>query len=189
MRHPKIKQYAAIGRRKCSVARAFMVENELKDSPSTILVNSRALTEFFQSTSVAQKAIFPLSLLKITNRFNFKITVKGGGYTGQAGAISLAIARALVKYEQTSPQIEKIEPPSIKEEEPQKLSEDSTGLAVALEGVLGIESTSLESTDSEQLTWKKILRRRGCLTRDSRKVQRKLYAKVKARRLKQYSKR
>lgn len=90
-----MKQYLSYstGRRKTSVARVFM-----KKGKGNIIVNNKEFKEIF--TRIDHETII-LSPLKVTNSedsFDFKITVKGGGISGQADAIRLGIARALVEY-------------------------------------------------------------------------------------------
>lgn len=84
----------ATGRRKTSVAVAV-----LKQNSTDIIVNGRNIEEYFSGNLVQkQEAISPLLVTNLKNKIGFEIEVKGGGITGQAGAIKLAIARALVEY-------------------------------------------------------------------------------------------
>ncbi len=88
------KPIMATGRRKTSVAVAF-----LKEGNGNILINGRDLDEYFGG-NLAQKheAMSPLLLTNLKSKLDIEIKVEGGGITGQAGAIKLAIARALVEY-------------------------------------------------------------------------------------------
>lgn len=85
----------ATGRRKTSVAVAV-----LKQNTTDIIINGKTIDEYF-SGNLAQKqdAMSPLLVTNLKNKIGFEIEVKGGGITGQAGAIKLAIARALVEYD------------------------------------------------------------------------------------------
>jgi small subunit ribosomal protein S9 len=80
----------ATGRRKTSVARVRLV-------PGTgrIMVNRRAFEEFFTRETGRRLAVRPLDVTEARSRFDVHVTVDGGGITGQAGAVSLGLARAL----------------------------------------------------------------------------------------------
>jgi small subunit ribosomal protein S9 len=81
-----------VGRRKSSVARVY-----LADGSGKITVNKRELTEYFPKATSRYVVEQPLKLLESMEKFDININVKGGGMTGQAGAIRLGIARALVE--------------------------------------------------------------------------------------------
>lgn len=82
----------AVGRRKAAVARVFM-----KPGSGQIIVNKRSYTDYF-SVPVHQLALTePLRILGVDQTYDLKINVNGGGIKGQAEAIRLGIARALVK--------------------------------------------------------------------------------------------
>lgn len=85
-------QYAGTGRRKTSVARIRLVPGEGK-----VIVNSRPLAEYFGKKTLEMIAKQPLVLTNTEGRFDVLAKVQGGGITGQAGAIRLGIARALLK--------------------------------------------------------------------------------------------
>ena len=89
----KGKTYLAhtVGRRKSSVARVYMAQGTGK-----ITVNHRELTDYFPKATSRYVVKQPLNLLKIDDQYDININVKGGGMTGQAGAVRLGIARALV---------------------------------------------------------------------------------------------
>jgi len=89
------KLISALGRRKTSVAVA-----KLKIDTTDIVVNGKSIDEYF-GNNILQKhnAISPLLVTNLKNKIGLEIEVKGGGITGQAGAIKLAIARALVEYD------------------------------------------------------------------------------------------
>jgi small subunit ribosomal protein S9 len=84
------------GRRKSSTARVF-----IRSGNGTITVNERPLDEFFGRETSRMIVRQPLELTKHTETFDIKVTVAGGGSTGQAGAIRLGISRALVVYDET----------------------------------------------------------------------------------------
>ena len=84
----------ATGRRKKSVARVW-----LKKGSGNIHVNGKKLLDYFKKQNL-QMAIFrPFTIVKREHEFDARCSVKGGGHTGQAGAIILGISRALVKFE------------------------------------------------------------------------------------------
>jgi small subunit ribosomal protein S9 len=84
------------GRRKSSVARVF-----LRKGTGKITVNDRPLDEFFGRETSRMIVRQPLELTKTSEQFDVIVTATGGGTTGQAGAIRLGIARALVEYDET----------------------------------------------------------------------------------------
>ena len=82
----------ALGRRKSSVARIFVTEGTGK-----ITINKRDLTEYFPSPILQFVVKQPLTLLDVAEKYDIKVNLDGGGFTGQSQALRLAIARALVK--------------------------------------------------------------------------------------------
>jgi small subunit ribosomal protein S9 len=84
------------GRRKSSTARVYM-----QPGSGQITVNERPLDEFFGRETGRMIVLQPLELVQLTSRFDIKVTVSGGGITGQAGAIRHGIARALIRYDET----------------------------------------------------------------------------------------
>ena len=82
----------AIGRRKAAVARVYVTEGNGK-----ITINKRDLTEYFPSTILQFVVKQPLALLDAVEKYDIKVNLYGGGFTGQSQAVRLAIARALVK--------------------------------------------------------------------------------------------
>ncbi len=123
----------AIGRRKTSTARVF-----LKLGTGRIVINNRDLDSYFGRETARMVVRQPLETADMVGRLDITATVRGGGTTGQAGAIRHAITRALIEYDET-----------------------------------------LRSP----------LRRAGFVTRDARKVERKVVGLHKARKAPQYSKR
>lgn len=141
----QMKQYYGTGRRKSSVARVF-----LRPGKGVIKVNQRLLDEYFGRETACMLVRQPLETVDALNRFDAYVTVTGGGISGQAGAVRLGIARALVAYDECD------------------LAEDA---------------------EPQPDSYRRKLRARGLLTRDSRRVERKKVGFRKARRKTQYSKR
>lgn len=123
----------AVGRRKTSVARIL-----LREGKGEWEVNGRALVEYFPRPWHQKRIEEPLEATETDGRFDVRVRVNGGGLTGQADAVRLALARALVAHD-----------------------EDLRG----------------------------VLREKGLLTRDARKVERKKPGRPKARKRFQFSKR
>ena len=86
-------QYYGTGRRKTSTARVF-----LRPGTGAISVNRRAFEAFFTTEALRTQIRTPLVLTETTDKFDILATVAGGGVSGQAGAVRLGIARALVTY-------------------------------------------------------------------------------------------
>jgi small subunit ribosomal protein S9 len=86
-------QYYATGRRKTSTARVF-----LRPGSGAISVNARTFDTFFTTEALRTQIRQPLVLAEVADRFDILATVAGGGVSGQAGALRLGIARALVEY-------------------------------------------------------------------------------------------
>ena len=89
------KQYYGTGRRKSSVARVFM-----RPGKGDITVNTRSLQDYFPRETALMLINKPLEVAELVDKFDFYITVRGGGISGQAGAVQLGIARALVHYDE-----------------------------------------------------------------------------------------
>jgi small subunit ribosomal protein S9 len=81
-----------IGRRKTSVARVFLNEGTGK-----IIINGKELTEYFTVPAHLKAIMQPFGVTDTEGKFDVKATIKGGGVTGQAEALRLGIARALVE--------------------------------------------------------------------------------------------
>lgn len=143
------KQYCATGRRKTSSARVF-----LKEGTGKMTVNGRSLEEFFGRETARMVVRQPLEAIDSLNKFDFIITVTGGGITGQSGAIRHGITRALMAYDEEG-----------------NVSSGDTG------------------SEDEPLSWRKVFRLAGFVTRDPRVVERKKVGLHKARKATQYSKR
>lgn len=141
------------GRRKTSVARVF-----LRPGSGNIIINTLPANDYFTNETARMVILQPLKVVDMLDKCDIKATVRGGGMSGQAGAIRLGIARALLQYDQDH-------------------EEDETGGDEAGEGGEG------------RVTFRKVLKGEGLLTRDARKVERKKAGLRKARKSVQYSKR
>jgi len=91
-----VTQYYGTGRRKSSTARVF-----LRPGSGSITVNSRTLDEYFGRETARMIVRQPLELTENLEKFDVIVTVKGGGGSGQAGAIRHGITRALMAYDET----------------------------------------------------------------------------------------
>jgi small subunit ribosomal protein S9 len=89
-------QYYGTGRRKTSTARVF-----LKAGAGNIVINQRSITEYFGRETARMVVMQPLELVEMVGKFDMYITVKGGGISGQAGAIRHGITRALMEFDET----------------------------------------------------------------------------------------
>ncbi|MEX0648782.1 MAG: 30S ribosomal protein S9 [Balneolaceae bacterium] len=79
-----------IGRRKTSTARLY-----IKEGKGSLVINSKPIDEYFKTQARINVAKLPLDVTELDGKYDIKVTVRGGGVTGQAGAVSLALARAL----------------------------------------------------------------------------------------------
>lgn len=86
----------AIGRRKSAVARVYVANGNGK-----ITVNKRDVKDYFDKGTSRYIVNQPLNLVKLADKYDLNINVVGGGTTGQAGAVRLGIARALLKIDPT----------------------------------------------------------------------------------------
>ncbi len=84
------------GRRKTSTARVYMTRGS-----GEIKVNNRPLDLFFARQTARMIVRQPLELINLTDTFDITVTVKGGGTTGQAGAIRHGLTRALMQYDES----------------------------------------------------------------------------------------
>lgn len=87
-------QFLGTGRRKSAVARVILTPGNGK-----LFINKRTIEEYFGFETLRMLAKSPLVLTETLGKYDVSVNVKGGGYTGQAGAIRHGIARALVKAE------------------------------------------------------------------------------------------
>lgn len=147
----ELKQHYGTGRRKSSTARVF-----LRPGKGEIIVNNVKLDDYFGRKTARMIVKQPLEAVDMLGKFDIYATVKGGGISGQAGAIRLGITRSLMAY-------------------------DEEGVNTDGEGGEG------EGTNDN--SFRRILRRKGYVTRDPRCVERKKVGLHKARKATQYSKR
>ena len=89
--------YMGTGRRKSSIARVRIMSGK-----GNITVNGKALDEYFGEETLKVIVRQPLTVTNTTAKYDVICTVKGGGFTGQAGAIRLGITRALLKYDEAN---------------------------------------------------------------------------------------
>lgn len=158
------KQFYGTGRRKSSVARVFIKRGE-----GNVSVNGRTMEDFFPRETARMIIRQPLEAVDMLGSFDIYATVKGGGDSGQAGAVRLGLARALVQYDEDGAM-----PKAVAK------SEDDGD-----EGEGGDEG----GEGGDDHSYRRLLRRAGLLTRDARKVERKKVGRHKARKGTQYSKR
>lgn len=90
------KQYYGTGRRKSSTARVF-----LRSGTGKITVNKRDVEAYFGRETSVMVVKQPLELLNLSDKFDLYVTVKGGGISGQAGAVRLGLTRALLEYDES----------------------------------------------------------------------------------------
>ena len=94
------KTFVGTGRRKRSIARVRMVSGKGK-----ITINGRDVNEYLPFKTLVMDLTQPLEATKTRDKFDITVTVNGGGFQGQTGAIRLGITRALLQYDQnTDPQ-------------------------------------------------------------------------------------
>jgi small subunit ribosomal protein S9 len=86
-----MSQTHAIGRRKTSVARVY-----IKPGTGTVTINHRDLKNYFGTAALQYKVLQPFALTNLVDQYDVKVNVEGGGITGQAEAIRMAISRCLV---------------------------------------------------------------------------------------------
>ncbi len=90
------QQNYGTGRRKSSTARVFM-----RPGKGEIVINKRSLDQYFGRETARMIVRQPLERVEMLAKFDFHITVKGGGISGQAGAIRHGITRALIEYDES----------------------------------------------------------------------------------------
>ena len=135
------KVYYGTGRRKASIAKVKLVSGSGK-----ITVNGKDVHEYVPYETLIMNLSQPLVMTNTKDMFDVIVEVKGGGFSGQTGAIRLGITKALLEYDSTTP------------------------------------------SDSE-ISFRKVLKAAGFITRDSRIKERKKPGLKKARRAPQFSKR
>ena len=135
------KVYQGTGHRKSSIAKVTLVSGK-----GNITVNGRDVNEYFPFPTLVMDLKQPLTFTNTEEKFDINVEVKGGGFSGQAGAVRLGITKALLEYDKNT---------------------DPT-------------------SDS---SFRKILKAKGMITRDSRIKERKKPGLKKARKAPQFSKR
>lgn len=86
-----------IGRRKAAIARLY-----LREGKGNIVINDKDYKEYFPAGILQYVVTQPLNVLKVADKFDLKVNLQGGGFKGQAEALRLAIARALVKLDEAN---------------------------------------------------------------------------------------
>ena len=84
-----------VGRRKSAIARIYLTEGK-----GNITVNSRDVAEYFQTDQLVYVVKQPLNEIGVADNYDIKVNLNGGGFSGQAEALRLAIARALIKIDE-----------------------------------------------------------------------------------------
>ena len=84
-------EYVAVGRRKTAVARVRITPGTGK-----IVVNGRSFEDYFKTQALQNTVLSAFEVVKLLNQFDVKVNANGGGLNGQAGALRLAVSRALV---------------------------------------------------------------------------------------------
>lgn len=151
----KKKYYLGTGRRKTAVARVRMSEGT-----GQIVINGRTVDNYFTEEKDRNAVHGPLTLTEMANRVDVAVNVHGGGYTGQAGAVSQGIARALKQY---------------------------FGVTAPEAPAPETDGQPAPATAAVSVSMK--LRHSGYLTRDGRMKERKKYGRKGARKSFQFSKR
>lgn len=93
----KSTSYYGTGKRKSSVAKVNLVAGSGK-----IVVNGQDVYEYFPFETLVMDLAQPLELTNTMDKFDVNATVKGGGFSGQAGAVRLGIVKALLEYDSAS---------------------------------------------------------------------------------------
>jgi small subunit ribosomal protein S9 len=155
----KFGRAVGVGKRKASTARAFVVEGN-----GEVLVNGKPLNEAFGRVHDRESAVWALTSTERLDKYNVWVLVEGGGTTGQAEAITLAVAKALVAHE-----------PALK-----------TALRKGMQPPAHLVCTRAMHQKVYLLIPLSIA---GCITRDPRTVERKKHGHVKARKMPAWVKR
>jgi small subunit ribosomal protein S9 len=150
------KYHWGTGRRKTAVARVRLIEGA-----GNVTINGRELNDYFTEDKDRNAVVAPLLVTDLRNRLDILVNVKGGGFTGQAGAICQGVARAL---------------------------KEMFGLSTAPPPAPAVDGQQPEG-EAEGGGMAKKLRDSGYLTRDGRMKERKKYGRKGARKSFQFSKR
>lgn len=177
--------YLGTGRRKTSVARVRISEGQGK-----IAINGRPLENFFTEDKDRNAVLGPLQVTDMHNRLDVDVKVQGGGITGQAGAISLGVARAIKTMFAPAGERRSITMNNVTVIKSFKSPEAARGEYHAPEEpAVATETAEGEEPVVTPSGMVKKLRDSGYLTRDSRMKERKKYGLRGARRGTQFSKR
>ena len=87
-------EYLGTGRRKTAVARIRLAEGS-----GQVKINGKAASDFFSHENFSRSALLPFATIEAKDKFDLVAKVQGGGDSGQAGALALGIARALLKFD------------------------------------------------------------------------------------------
>ena len=159
------EQYYGTGRRKASTARVF-----IRKGTGQLHINTKTVEEFFGRDTARMVVRQPLELLNVGSDFDIYCTVKGGGMSGQAGAIRHGLTRALIAFEAAN-------------------SPDANTTAQTANADEDGEGGEGGDAALQRAPWHQALRVAGYVTRDSRTVERKKVGRPKARKKTQFSKR
>jgi small subunit ribosomal protein S9 len=97
----KLKYFSSIGRRKAAIARVRLFDiAQKKEADEAIVINEKPMKQYLTLSDLQEIVEAPLQATGTGDKFILKIQVKGGGIRGQAEAIRLGVARALVKYKE-----------------------------------------------------------------------------------------
>ncbi|MBY0232249.1 MAG: 30S ribosomal protein S9 [Gemmataceae bacterium] len=162
----KKRAYLGTGRRKTAVARVFLVEGS-----GTVTVNDKPLDVFFTEVKDHNAVLGPMRACDLADRLDVVAKVKGGGITGQAGAVSQGVARAI----KSMFGLDKIKPQPKAAEPAVPPAEGAAPAPAPVEDPLNAMAKKLRDS--------------GYLTRDSRMKERKKYGRKGARKAFQFSKR
>src|SRR5262245_10484015 len=169
--------YLGTGRRKTAVARVRLSEGSGKLS-----INGRPLENYFTEDKDRSAVLGPLNLTEMRNRLDVEVSVQGGGFTGQAGAICQGIARALKTM---------FSPPAARRDN--VFGKTTVVRSLKRPGAPApVPAPTLDGEAGEppaEIGMEKKLRDSGYLTRDGRMKERKKYGRKGARRSFQFSKR
>ena len=94
------KQFHRVGKRKCAIARAYL--RPRMTEVGVINVNGRSFEDYFPRESARRMIVQPLEMTTTLGKYDIFVNVRGGGLSGQAGAMRHAIARALLTIDTTS---------------------------------------------------------------------------------------
>lgn len=177
------------GRRKTAVARVRVYEGT-----GGIEVNGRPLEEFFTEEKDRGFVLGPMLVTGLRNRLDVKVNVKGGGFTGQAGAVSQGLARAIKEMFMPTkggpkPSFKAVLPESAKPAAPPEGEEAAEGEGAEGEAAVVEAPVAPPEPEDAAVGLVRLLRESGYLTRDSRMKERKKYGRKGARKSFQFSKR